>query len=125
MHVAPVRELADPAAQRVHLVHELALCGAADGGVAGLPRDLVEAEGEQKRLGTEAGRRERGLAARVARANDDDVVLLIVRGRGRRCERLQSTSRRRSGAARGLRTAARQPWLLDLDFENLRTLVCE
>ena len=163
-HPPAIGHLADLAAQRVHLVHQLALGGAAHLAgagrrgagrgwvasaaagsckhawcrpaaghshrcthnvltsqqqaasthrrVAGLPRDAVQVEGEQQRLGAQARRRQRRLAAGVASAHHHHVVRLLVvpggrRGSGcwgsrgrRRCRRGAGRARRCSGAGR-------------------------
>lgn len=77
LQIALVGQLADPAAESVHLVHQLALGRATDGWVAGLPGNFVEAKGEQHRLGTQAGRCQSGFAASMPTTDNDHVVLLV------------------------------------------------
>ena len=78
LQVALVRHAADLASQRVHLVHELRLRGAAHRGVARLPRDAVERQRQQQRARASARRRERSLAPSVPRAHHDYVELVTI-----------------------------------------------
>ena len=61
-------------AQGVDLPHQMALCGAADGGIAGHVADEVQCQGKDGGAGAQSGCRVGGFDARMARANDDDVV---------------------------------------------------
>ena len=63
----------DDATEGIHLMHQLALGRATDGGVAGLPGDPVEVEGEEGRVQAEPGRRERRLTAGMATPHHDHV----------------------------------------------------
>ena len=60
-------------AERVDLTHQMALRGAADGGVARHLTDRVEVHREQQRPASHARGGQCRLAARVASADDDDV----------------------------------------------------
>ena len=62
------------AAERVELAHEMALARAADGGVAGHVADGVHIDGEADGVQSQPRGGQRGLNARVARADDGDVT---------------------------------------------------
>ena len=64
-------------AQRVDLPHQVALCGAADGGVAGRIAHTIQIGGDQQRLLPQPGRSQSGFDARVARADDHHVVFFL------------------------------------------------
>src|SRR5439155_14962667 len=66
------------AAQRVDLLHEVALGDAADRWIAGHLRDLVLIHREQGRARAHAGRGQRSLAAGMASADYDHVEALVV-----------------------------------------------
>ena len=66
------------AAQRVQLAHQMALRRAADGRVAGHHGQGIQVQGGKQRAVPQARAGQRGLAARVARADDDDVVIFVV-----------------------------------------------
>ena len=68
-----VGESADHSAKGIHLVHQLAFGWAADGGVAGLPGDAIEVEGEECCVQSEASSRDGGFTAGMATANHDHV----------------------------------------------------
>src|SRR6184192_2458274 len=63
------------AAERVDLPRHGTLRDSADGGIAGHLADGVEVGGEQERLGAEAGGHDGSLAAGVAGAHHDHVVV--------------------------------------------------
>ena len=77
-----VRQPAHRAAERVDLAHELPLAEAADRGVAGHEGHGVEAQVQEERLAAHAGGGERGLAAGVAGADDDEVERTLGGGQG-------------------------------------------
>lgn len=54
-------------AEQTRLVDQLALGGAADGGVAGLPGDAIEVEGEEEGTGAHPGGGESRLGGAVTR----------------------------------------------------------
>ena len=62
------------AAESVHLAHQMPLARAADGGIAGHQRDGVQIEREKQRFHAHARAGERGFAAGMARADDNDIV---------------------------------------------------
>ena len=70
-----VGDFAHDAAERVDFAHEMALGDAADGGIAAHLRDEVEVHGDERGLEAHARGGHGGLAAGVAGADDDDVVL--------------------------------------------------
>ena len=59
-------------------MHELRLGRSADRGVARLPRDAIEGEGEEQRAGAAAGGGERGFASGVPGAHHDDVKVHLL-----------------------------------------------
>ena len=61
-------------AQGVDLPHQMALCGAADGGIAGHVADEVQCQGKDGGPCAQDGGRMGGLDPCMARAHDDDVV---------------------------------------------------
>jgi len=73
-----VGDLAHDAAQGVHFAHQVSLGNAADRGIAGHLRDQIHVEREQRGAKPQARRRYRGLAAGVAGADNDYVVLFCV-----------------------------------------------
>ena len=62
------------AAERIELAHEVALARAADGGVAGHIADGVHIDGKADGVQSQPRGGQRGLNARVARADDGDVT---------------------------------------------------
>ena len=62
------------AAERIELAHEVALARTADGGVAGHVADGVHMDGKADGVQSQPGGGQRGLNARVARADDGDVT---------------------------------------------------
>ena len=62
----------------IDLAHQMALAQAADGRIAGHLADGGEAVGDEGRLGAQARRRGRGLAAGMAAADDDDIEALAL-----------------------------------------------
>ena len=66
------------AAQRVHLLDQVALADAADAGVAAHLAQRLDVVGQQQRLAAHAGRGQCGLGAGMAAADDDDVESLRV-----------------------------------------------
>jgi len=68
-----VGDLAHRPAERVNLPHEAALRESTDRGIAGQPADLPGVERHERDPAAELGRGQRGLTARVTRANNDDV----------------------------------------------------
>ena len=66
------------AAQRVQLPHQMALRRAADGGIAGHHRQRIQVQRDQQRAVAHARAGQRGLAARVPRADDHRVVSFVV-----------------------------------------------
>ena len=66
------------AAQRVDLAHEVALCGAADGRIAGQVAYRIHIDGENRSGNAEAGGGERRFTARVPRADHQDAVISSI-----------------------------------------------
>ena len=66
---------AHDAAERIDLAHDGALRDAADGGIARHLADRVEVGREEQRRGAESGGHDGGLAAGVAGADDDHIVV--------------------------------------------------
>ena len=66
------------AAQCVHLAHQMSLARAADGGVAGHQGYRIQIEGKQQRFAAHARAGKRSLAARVARADYDDIIHVLI-----------------------------------------------
>ena len=62
------------AAERIELAHEVALARTADGGVAGHVADGVHIDGKADGVQSQPRGGQRGLNARVARADDGDVT---------------------------------------------------
>ena len=62
------------AAKRIDLTHEMALCGAADRGIAGHECDIVQGKRRQKRAAAEIRCSERRFDARMPRTEDDDII---------------------------------------------------
>ena len=60
--------------ERVDLAHEVPLGRAAHGRVAGHHGNVVHIEGREQRARSQAGGGQRRLAARVAGADDDDII---------------------------------------------------
>ena len=73
-----VGDLAHDAAQGIDFAHQVSFGNAADRGIAGHLRDQIHVEREQRGAKPQARRRYRGLAAGVAGADNDYVVLLGV-----------------------------------------------
>ena len=67
------------AAQRVQLPHQMALGGAADGGVAGHIPHRVKAHRQADGLHAHPGRRQGSLDARVPRADDGHIIVAAVK----------------------------------------------
>ena len=66
------------AAQCVHLAHQMSLARAADGGIAGHQGYRIQIEGKQQRFAAHARAGKRSLAARVARADYDDIIHVLI-----------------------------------------------
>jgi len=64
--------------QGVDLLHQVSLCQAADGGVAGHERNGIKIDGKQQRAAPHARAGQGSLAPRVPGPHYDDVVLLFV-----------------------------------------------
>ena len=75
LDAGPVGSLGHLAAQRVQLPHQVALAGAADGGVAGHVAHGVQVDGEHNGFQAHPGRRQRRFNAGVARADDRNIHL--------------------------------------------------
>ena len=60
--------------KRIDLTHEMALCGAADRGIAGHECDIVQGKRRQKRAAAEIRCSERRFDARMPRTEDDDII---------------------------------------------------
>ena len=73
LNAGRVRGAGHLAAQRVDLAHQMALGRAADRGVAGHVADRIQIDGKAGRMHTQPGGGKRGLDARVARADHDNV----------------------------------------------------
>jgi hypothetical protein len=78
LDAALVRGQRHGAAQRVHLLDEVALANAADAGVAAHLPQRLDVVREQQRLAAHARRGQRGLGAGMAAAYDDDIKFLGV-----------------------------------------------
>ena len=76
LQVGLVRRAAHQAAQRVQLPHQMALGGAADGGVAGHIADKIQADGKHRGARPQHGGGVGGLNARVARAHHNYVIVI-------------------------------------------------
>ena len=85
LDAGPVDDPAHRAAERIDLAHQLALGQAADRGIAGHLGDGVEIAGQQHGIAAHPGGRERGFAARVARADDENVTVVAHEIRIVRC----------------------------------------
>ena len=70
---ACVRRLAHFAAERIDLPHKMALCRAADARVAGAVAHRIHVDRKHRRTAPEPRRRERGLNARVPRADHGNI----------------------------------------------------
>ena len=67
---------AHDAVHRVDLAHQMTLAKPANGRIAGHHADRIRAMGHQRRRGTHARSRSRSLAAGMAAANHDDIIIL-------------------------------------------------
>jgi hypothetical protein len=70
---ARVREAAHCASQRVDLADEMPLREATDRGIAGHARHGITLQRDERNRASHPGRGQRGLAARVARTDDEDI----------------------------------------------------
>ena len=75
LDTGPVGGLCHLAPQGVQLPHQMALAGAADGGVAGHVAHRVQIDGKAYRLQSQPGGGQRRLDAGVARADDGNIKL--------------------------------------------------
>ena len=66
------------APQGVHLAHQLAFAGAADGGVAGHQGDALHVEGHQQGLLPQAGSGQGGFAAGMPGADHHQIVVCML-----------------------------------------------
>ena len=64
-------------AQRIQLAYKMALRGAADGGIAGHHGQRVQIQGGQKGAQSKTRTGKRGFAARMARADNDNVKIVL------------------------------------------------
>jgi hypothetical protein len=93
-----VDDLGHRPAERVDLLDQVALGHAADRRVARHLRDQLERAGQDQRARADPRRRQRGLAAGVAGADDDHVVRVGVRERHAITRSASRTPDRRAGA---------------------------
>ncbi len=73
-----IRSPSHQAAQRIHLMDQVALADAADGGIAGHLRNGIEVLRDQPHARTPTGRGPGRLTAGMARTHDDDIHLVGV-----------------------------------------------
>ena len=74
LDAGPIGRACHLAAERIELAHKVALARAADGGVAGHVADGIHIDGKADGVQPEPGGGQRGLNARVPRADDGDVT---------------------------------------------------
>ena len=78
MHGGVVRYAAHGSAQRVNFAHNLPFSDAADRRITGHLRHRIQALGDEQRFGAQLGGRQRGFTARVAAADNDDIVFFFA-----------------------------------------------
>ena len=114
-----VRRQTHFAPQRVQFPHQVALGGAADGGIAGHHGQRIQVQGHKQGFVSHAGAGQGCLAARVSRANDDDVILF----HGKKAAFRSRYCRLQSGNAAGFRGIFLKRTLPVPDAEMIFTLL--